>query len=55
MSESVINLINNIDTELLGEDLMSIAENLFYKDANIAICKISVEDLKMKILITLKS
>ena len=54
MSESVINLINNIDTELLGEDLMSIAENLLYKDANIAICKISVENLKMKILITLK-
>ena len=25
---------------------MSIAENLLYKDANIAICKISVEDLK---------
>ena len=25
---------------------MSIAENLLYKDANIAICKISMEDLK---------
>ena len=46
MSDDVINIINNIDTELLGEDLMGIAENLLYKDANIAICKISMEDLK---------
>ena len=46
MSENVESIINNIDTELLGEDLMSIAENLLYKDANIGICKISMEDLK---------
>ena len=46
MSENIESIINNIDTELLGEDLMNIAENLLYKDANIAICKISMEDLK---------
>ena len=46
MSKDIIQIINNIDTTWLGEDLMDIAEGLLYKDANIAICKISLEDLK---------
>ena len=44
MSEALS--VSTISIQNCGENLMSIAENLLYKDANIAICKISVEDLK---------
>jgi hypothetical protein len=46
MSKDLVEIINNIDQEELGEVLMDIAEGLLYKDANIAICKISFDDLK---------
>ena len=46
MSKDLVQIINNIDQEELGEVLMDIAEGLLYKDANIAICKISFDDLK---------
>tara|TARA_B100001564_G_C20625927_1_gene664661 strand:+ start:590 stop:994 length:405 start_codon:yes stop_codon:yes gene_type:complete len=45
MSSDLLKLINNMDTTWLGEELMNIAEGLLYKDANIAICKITFEDL----------
>ena len=46
MCKDLVQIINNIDQEELGEVLMDIAEGLLYKDANIAICKISFDDLK---------
>ena len=45
MSNDLLKLINSMDTTWLGEELMNIAEGLLYKDANIAICKITFEDL----------
>ena len=46
MSKDLVEIINNIDQEELGEVLMDVAEGLLYKDANIAIYKISFDDLK---------
>ena len=43
---NIINLINDIDTEDLGEIMMDFAESLQLKGVNIVICNISLDDLK---------
>lgn len=43
---NMINIINNIDTEDLGEIMMDFAESLQLRGVNIVVCNISIEDLK---------
>ena len=43
---NIINIINDIDTEDLGEIMMDFAESLQLKGVNIVVCNISLEDLK---------
>tara|TARA_B100001057_G_scaffold486844_1_gene568630 strand:+ start:107 stop:355 length:249 start_codon:yes stop_codon:yes gene_type:complete len=45
----MINIINNIDTEDLGEIMMDFAESLQLRGVNIVVCNISIEDLKNSI------
>ena len=43
---NMINIINDVDTEDLGEIMMDFAESLQLRGVNIVVCNISLEDLK---------